>query len=69
MIAERPTVLVVDDDRNTRETLKRGLSRAGYDVLTAVSTLANAEIMITATWGRTTVAVAASRRPSIPGIL
>ncbi|MHC4134293.1 MAG: response regulator, partial [Planctomycetota bacterium] len=35
MIAERPTVLVVDDDRNTRETLKRGLSRAGYDVLTA----------------------------------
>jgi DNA-binding NtrC family response regulator len=35
MIAERPTVLVVDDDRNTRETLKRGLSRAGYEVLTA----------------------------------
>ena len=35
MIAERPTVLVVDDDRNTRETLKRGLTRAGYDVLTA----------------------------------
>ena len=35
MIAERPTVLVVDDDRNTRETLKRGLTRAGYEVLTA----------------------------------
>ena len=35
MIAEKPTVLVVDDDRNTRESLKRGLSRAGYEVLTA----------------------------------
>ena len=35
MIAERPTVLVVDDDRNTRETLQRGLTRAGYEVLTA----------------------------------
>jgi len=35
MIAERATVLVVDDDKNTRETLKRGLTRAGYDVLTA----------------------------------
>jgi DNA-binding NtrC family response regulator len=35
MIAERPTVLVVDDDRNTRETLKRGLTREGYEILTA----------------------------------
>ena len=35
MIAEHPTVLVVDDDRNTRETLKRGLSREGYEILTA----------------------------------
>ena len=35
MIAERPTVLVVDDDRNTRETLKRGLTRAGYEILVA----------------------------------
>ncbi|MHC4957318.1 MAG: sigma-54-dependent transcriptional regulator [Planctomycetota bacterium] len=35
MIAERPTVLVVDDDRNTRETLKRGLVRAGYETFTA----------------------------------
>ena len=35
MIAERPTVLVVDDDRNTRETLTRGLKREGYDILTA----------------------------------
>jgi len=35
VIAERPTVLVVDDDRNTRETLKRGLRREGYDILTA----------------------------------
>jgi len=35
MIAEKPTILIVDDDRNTRESLKRGLGRAGYDVLTA----------------------------------
>jgi len=35
MIAERPTILIVDDDRNTRESLKRGLSRAGYNVHTA----------------------------------
>jgi DNA-binding NtrC family response regulator len=36
MIAEqRPTILVVDDDRNTRESLKRGLGRAGYEVFTA----------------------------------
>ncbi|MHC4548492.1 MAG: sigma-54-dependent transcriptional regulator [Planctomycetota bacterium] len=35
MIAERPLILVVDDDRNTRESLKRGLNRAGYNVLTA----------------------------------
>ena len=35
MIAESNTVLVVDDDRNTRESLRRALSRAGYDVLTA----------------------------------
>jgi two-component system NtrC family response regulator/two-component system response regulator HydG len=35
MIAERPTVLVVDDDRNTRESLRRGLSREGYEILTA----------------------------------
>ncbi len=35
MIAERPTVLVVDDDRNTRDSLVRGLSRAGYEVLGA----------------------------------
>ncbi|MGH7163095.1 MAG: sigma-54-dependent transcriptional regulator [Planctomycetota bacterium] len=35
MIAERPTVLVVDDDRNTRETLQRGLSREGYEILAA----------------------------------
>jgi len=35
MIAERPTVLIVDDDRNTRESLKRGLHRAGYEVVTA----------------------------------
>jgi len=35
MIAQRPTILIVDDDRNTRETLKRGLHRAGYDVVTA----------------------------------
>jgi len=35
MIAQRPTILVVDDDRNTRETLKRCLHRAGYEVVTA----------------------------------
>ena len=35
MIAERPTVLIVDDDRNTRESLKRGLKREGYEILTA----------------------------------
>jgi len=35
MIAEQPTILVVDDDRNTRESLMRGLTRAGYEVLTA----------------------------------
>jgi len=35
MIAESPTVLIVDDDKNTRETLQRGLSRAGYEILTA----------------------------------
>jgi len=31
----QPLVLVVDDDRNTRESLKRGLVRAGYEILTA----------------------------------
>ncbi|MEE8106854.1 MAG: sigma-54 dependent transcriptional regulator [Planctomycetota bacterium] len=35
MIRERPTVLVVDDDKNTRETLRRGLTRAGYQLLAA----------------------------------
>ena len=35
MIDERATILVVDDDRNTRESLKRGLNRAGYNVVTA----------------------------------
>jgi DNA-binding NtrC family response regulator len=35
MIAQRPTILIVDDDRNTRESLKRGLHRAGYEVVTA----------------------------------
>jgi len=35
MIAEKPTILVVDDDRNTRESLRRGLHRAGYNVVTA----------------------------------
>jgi len=35
VIAERPTVLVVDDDRNTRDSLLRGLSRAGYEVVAA----------------------------------
>jgi DNA-binding NtrC family response regulator len=35
MIAGQPTVLIVDDDRNTRETLKRGLTRAGYEIFTA----------------------------------
>ncbi|MFI5402461.1 MAG: sigma-54-dependent transcriptional regulator [Planctomycetota bacterium] len=35
MIAQRPTILIVDDDRNTRETLQRGLNRAGYEVVTA----------------------------------
>jgi DNA-binding NtrC family response regulator len=35
MIAELPTILVVDDDRNTRETLRRGLEREGYTILTA----------------------------------
>jgi len=35
VIAERPTVLVVDDDKNTRETLKRGLAREGYTIFTA----------------------------------
>jgi DNA-binding NtrC family response regulator len=35
MIAERPTVLVVDDDKNTRETLRRGLTRAGYNIVAA----------------------------------
>ncbi len=35
MIAEAPTILVVDDDRNTRETLKRGLTREGYEILAA----------------------------------
>ncbi|MFQ5843686.1 MAG: sigma-54-dependent transcriptional regulator, partial [Planctomycetota bacterium] len=35
MIAERPTILVVDDDRNTRETLKRALGRQGYTIVAA----------------------------------
>ncbi len=35
MIAGQPTILVVDDDRNTRESLKRGLKREGYEILTA----------------------------------
>ena len=35
MIAQRPTILIVDDDRNTRETLQRGLHRAGYEVVIA----------------------------------
>jgi DNA-binding NtrC family response regulator len=35
MIASQPSVLVVDDDRNTRESLMRGLSREGYAILTA----------------------------------
>ena len=29
MISECPVVLVVDDDKNTRESLKRGLKREG----------------------------------------
>jgi DNA-binding NtrC family response regulator len=32
---EKPKVLLVDDDRNTRESLKRGLSRAGYEIYMA----------------------------------
>ena len=36
MIAqEKPKVLLVDDDRNSRETLRRGLSRAGYEIFVA----------------------------------
>ncbi|MHC4952618.1 MAG: sigma-54-dependent transcriptional regulator [Planctomycetota bacterium] len=36
MIAQqRPKVLLVDDDKNTRETLQRGLKRAGYDIFMA----------------------------------
>jgi len=35
MIATQPTVLVVDDDKNTRESLQRGLSREGYNLLAA----------------------------------
>ena len=36
MIAQqKPKVLLVDDDKNTRETLQRGLKRAGYEIFTA----------------------------------
>ena len=36
MIAQqKPKVLLVDDDRNTREGLRRGLARAGYDIFVA----------------------------------
>ncbi len=36
MIAQqKPKLLLVDDDKNTRETLSRGLKRAGYDIFTA----------------------------------
>ena len=36
MIAQqKPKVLLVDDDRNTRESLRRGLARAGYDIFVA----------------------------------
>ncbi|MEM8882866.1 MAG: sigma-54 dependent transcriptional regulator [Planctomycetota bacterium] len=35
MIAPKPKILLVDDDRNTRETLRRGLARAGYDIYVA----------------------------------
>ncbi|MHC4938955.1 MAG: sigma-54-dependent transcriptional regulator [Planctomycetota bacterium] len=36
MIAQqKPKVLLVDDDRNTRESLRRGLTRAGYDIFVA----------------------------------
>jgi len=31
----KPKVLLVDDDKNTRETLRRGLTRAGYDIFLA----------------------------------
>ncbi|MHC4850137.1 MAG: sigma-54-dependent transcriptional regulator [Planctomycetota bacterium] len=36
MIApQKAKVLLVDDDRNTRESLRRGLTRAGYDIFVA----------------------------------
>jgi len=36
MIAQqKPKVLLVDDDKNTRETLRRGLKRAGYEIFVA----------------------------------
>ncbi len=33
--ASAPVILIVDDDRNGRESLRRGLARDGYEVLTA----------------------------------
>jgi len=32
---QKPKVLLVDDDRNTREGLRRGLARAGYEIFVA----------------------------------
>ena len=32
MIAQQPSVLIVDDDRNTRESLKRGLSPVQHEL-------------------------------------
>jgi len=42
---QRPKVLLVDDDKNTRETLQRGLKRAGYDIFIAENGLAAIPIL------------------------
>ena len=46
MIAQqKPKVLLVDDDKNTRETLRRGLKRAGYEIFLAENGLAAIPIL------------------------
>lgn len=41
----RPTILVLEDDRLTREALREGLSRGGYEVLTA-SNIGAAQVLL-----------------------